>query len=102
MEPGQAEEIDAMHICDPALVHWHSARGLCLVCKDWEVNPIEVIPEPICPNDSGDVRRGKIEGEDGIGDFLRVAIEGLGFKVQTEKVTVEVTVIDHAERPSEN
>jgi len=36
------------------------------------------------------------------GDFLRVAIEGLGFKVQTEKVTVEVTVIDHAERPTEN
>ena len=39
--------------------------------KDWKVNPIEVIPKPICPNDGGDVSRGKIESEEGIGDFLR-------------------------------
>ena len=46
---------------------------MCPVCKDWEVNPIEVIPKPICPNDDGDVGRREIEGQDGIGDFLRVA-----------------------------
>src|ERR1019366_9170416 len=69
VEPRQAEEIDARYSCDPTLVLWHST---CPVCKDWQVNPIEVIPKPICPNDRRDACCSEIEGQDGIGDFLRV------------------------------
>jgi uncharacterized protein (TIGR03435 family) len=35
-------------------------------------------------------------------DRVRAAIEELGFKVETQKTNLDVTVIDHAERPSEN
>jgi hypothetical protein len=73
VEPWQAEKIDARYSCDPALVFWHSVRRLCPACKYWEVNPTEVIRKPICPNDSGDVSLGEIKGQDGIGDFRRVA-----------------------------
>jgi uncharacterized protein (TIGR03435 family) len=35
-------------------------------------------------------------------DLVRAAVEQLGFVVQPVKVTVDITVIDHAERPGEN
>jgi uncharacterized protein (TIGR03435 family) len=35
------------------------------------------------------------------GDLVRAAVEQLGFKVETQKVTITITVIDHAERPSD-
>ena len=65
----------------------HSARRVCPVCKNWELNPIEVIPKPICPNYRGDFSRGEIEGQDGFGDFRRIvqdfgALIG-GWKVQS-------------------
>ena len=36
------------------------------------------------------------------GDLLRSAMDDLGFVLQSRKVTVGVTVINHAERPTEN
>jgi hypothetical protein len=53
-------------------VHGHSNRRLCAACEDWQVNPTEVIPKTICPNDSGDAGRGEIERLDWIGDLLGV------------------------------
>jgi uncharacterized protein (TIGR03435 family) len=39
---------------------------------------------------------------DQFGDLLRSALEDLGFVLQSRKVTVGITVIDQAERPTEN
>jgi uncharacterized protein (TIGR03435 family) len=39
---------------------------------------------------------------DPFSDLLRSAMEDLGFVLQSRRVTVEITVIDHAERPTEN
>ncbi len=36
------------------------------------------------------------------GDILRTAVEQYGFRLEPRKATVEVTMIDHVERPSEN
>jgi uncharacterized protein (TIGR03435 family) len=36
------------------------------------------------------------------GDLVRTAVEQIGFKVESQKVTLNITVIDHAERPGEN
>jgi uncharacterized protein (TIGR03435 family) len=35
-------------------------------------------------------------------DLLRAAIERFGFRLEPEKISVDTTVIDHVERPSEN
>ena len=39
---------------------------------------------------------------DKFGDLLRSAIEDLGFVLRSRKVMLDITVIDHAERPTEN
>jgi uncharacterized protein (TIGR03435 family) len=36
------------------------------------------------------------------GDLVRAAVEQLGFKVESQRVTLNITVIDHAEPPGEN
>jgi len=35
-------------------------------------------------------------------DRVRPAVEALGFKLEPQRVTRDITVIDHAERPAEN
>jgi uncharacterized protein (TIGR03435 family) len=35
-------------------------------------------------------------------DRIRAAVEALGFRLESRKVTREITVVDHAERPAEN
>jgi uncharacterized protein (TIGR03435 family) len=35
-------------------------------------------------------------------DRIRSAVEALGFKLESQKVSRDITVIDHAERPTEN
>lgn len=41
-------------------------------------------------------------GQYSFGDYVRDAVERLGFRMEPQKVTVPITVIDHVERPSEN
>jgi uncharacterized protein (TIGR03435 family) len=40
-------------------------------------------------------------GEDQ-GDLVRGAVEGLGFLVEGRRVSLEITVVDRCERPTEN
>jgi uncharacterized protein (TIGR03435 family) len=39
---------------------------------------------------------------DAWGDLVREAVLAFGFNVETRKVPMQVTVVDHCERPSEN
>jgi uncharacterized protein (TIGR03435 family) len=48
------------------------------------------------PSADGPARR-----ED-FGDLVRTAVEQLGFKLEKQKAPLEITIIDRAERPSEN
>ena len=41
-------------------------------------------------------------GRESFADLLRTAVERLGFLVETQKVPLNITVIDRVERPSEN
>jgi uncharacterized protein (TIGR03435 family) len=43
-----------------------------------------------------------VDSHDSFSDRLRLAVEELGLKLETVKVTRDITVIDHVERPSEN
>jgi len=43
-----------------------------------------------------------VKASDAFPDLLRSALEDLGFTFQAKKLKLEVTVIDHIERPSEN
>ena len=43
-----------------------------------------------------------VDSHDSFSDRLRPAVEELGLKLETVKVTRDITVIDHVERPSKN
>jgi uncharacterized protein (TIGR03435 family) len=60
---------------------------------DFSLDPDSYATEPVAQSP---LRR------ESFGDLVRAAVEHLGFTVETRKVTIDITVIDHAERPSEN
>ena len=71
VEPRQAQEVHARYACDPALMQGYLRRP-SLLAKDRKINPIEVVPKPVGSNDGGNFSRVNIEGQDGVGNFLRV------------------------------
>lgn len=68
---GRPRKLHARHLCEPTLVLRHSDE-MVPFAKDWEVNPIEVIPKSTFPNDRRNACFGEIEAQDEIGDVLRV------------------------------